>query len=139
MNIDEGESEGAETVFAISNGLLQDGVTSSGSEWGMFSTRNEDGTAAVENGFRCTFDEKSTCAIVVHQDGHHLTVTRELEGEETGNGTFVVVVDSAGTDHGREGRERRSKLLVGATNFLGEDFESSFSRFSDIGVGILLL
>lgn len=132
VNVDESKSEGAETSFAVCGGLLHDNVASGGAERSVGSAGNEDICAAVKNGFWCAFDEKSTSAFMIHQDRHHLAVTRELEGEETGDGAFVVIVNGTGASKVRKSRQSRGELLVRAANFLSQNFESGFGGFTNV-------
>ena len=63
-----------------------------------------DGGAPFEHGFWCAFGEERADAVAPNEDGHHLAVTRELKGHESGQGAFVKLVGGVGAGGGVEGR-----------------------------------
>jgi hypothetical protein len=138
LDVDVCQSECSQAVGTVRNSSLKQGGAELGRERDCLAV-DEDGRAFLQNGFRSAFDEESARPVEFDKNRHHLAVSGELEGEETGNLTFKVIVDCVGPGGGVLLGDGGCIRGVTAANLFDQNLESSFGGLTNVGVLVLVL
>lgn len=133
-----GKGERAQALGAVRDRALEERVAQLGDHRDRAAV-DEDGGAALEDGLGGALGEEHAGAVLAREDGHHLAVARELEGQNTGDCALVEVVHGVGAGGRVEVRQVLRKLGIGAGELLSEHLQCRLSGLAEVGVCLLVL